>query len=86
MVARGVVDGRDVEEERFYVVVEGLVVEEEFGQQAELLAVQLRGVAVHFENGDASATVNLIARWIIRCTLVLKGVTSRKKWNPVLNE
>jgi hypothetical protein len=37
----------DVEEEGFDVIVEGLVVQEELGHQAEVLAVDLVLLAVH---------------------------------------
>ena len=39
MAALGVGDGHDVKEEGLHVEVERLVVEEELGQQAEILAV-----------------------------------------------
>ena len=42
----------NVEKERFYVVVEGLVVEEEFDKQAEVLAVDLVGVAIYLKHGQ----------------------------------
>lgn len=41
MAARVVGLGHDVEQERFHVVVQGLVVQEEFGQQTQVLAVNL---------------------------------------------
>lgn len=37
----------DVEQERFHVVVQRLVVKEEFGEQAQLLAILLVLTAVH---------------------------------------
>ena len=41
MEAVGVVLGHDVEEEGVSVVVEGLVIQEQFGQQAEVLSIRL---------------------------------------------
>ena len=41
MEAVGVVLGHDVEEEGVSVVVEGLVIQEQFGQQAEVLGIRL---------------------------------------------
>jgi hypothetical protein len=41
VAALGVCDGHDVEEKGLHVKVERLVVEEEFGQEAEVLAVLL---------------------------------------------
>jgi len=40
-----------VEQEQVDVVVERLVVEEELDQEAQVLAVDLVGVAVHLEDG-----------------------------------
>lgn len=37
--------GHDIEEERFNIVIQSLVVQEEFGQQTQVLTVNLRGRA-----------------------------------------
>ena len=52
----------DVEEEGVDVEVEGLVVEEQLGQKAEVLAVQLVVAAVNLEDGDRTLPVDLLAR------------------------
>ena len=54
VAALGVVLGQDVEEERLHVVVERLVIEEEFDEETEVLTVDLVGVAVHLENSAVS--------------------------------
>lgn len=41
MAARVVCFGHDVEEERFHVVIQSLVVQEEFRQQTQVLTVNL---------------------------------------------
>lgn len=71
MAALAVVFGEDVEEERFDVIVERLVVQEQLGQQAEVLAVDLVGVAVHLEDGDVAAAVDLGGRRVAPHALVL---------------
>lgn len=45
-----VVFGEYIEQERFHVVVERFVVQEQFGEEAEVLAVDLVGVAIDFEH------------------------------------
>ena len=45
-----VIFGQYVEEERRHVVVQGLVVKEQFGQQAQILTVQFLLNAVHLVN------------------------------------
>lgn len=50
MTALAVVDGQNVKQERLDVVVQRLVIEEQFGEQAQVLAVDFVHVAVHFEH------------------------------------
>ena len=50
MAAPVVALGHDVEEERLDIVVESLVVEEQLGHQAHVLAVDLILLAVHLVN------------------------------------
>ena len=52
VAAFGVVFREDVEEKGLDVVVQGLVVQEQLHQQAEVLAVDLVHVAVHLEHGQ----------------------------------
>lgn len=40
-----------VEEEGFYIIIQGLVVEEELGQKAEVLAVDRADLSIHLEKG-----------------------------------
>ena len=51
MAAFLVVPGEHVEEEGLHVVIEGLVVQEELGQQAEVLAVHLAHGAINLGSG-----------------------------------
>ena len=53
--------GEDVEEERLDVVAQRLVVEEELGEEAQVLAVDLVLAAVDLEHGHAAAPVDLLA-------------------------
>ena len=71
MAAELVVGGKDVEEEGFDVVVERLVVEEELGEETQVLAVDLVGVAVHLEDGQVVASVDLVGRWVKQSALRL---------------
>ena len=57
-----VVLGEHVEEERLDVVVERLVVEKELGEQAQVLAVDLVELAVHFEEAHRVLAIDLAAR------------------------
>ena len=57
-----VVDSQHVEKERLDIVVECLMVEEEFGQQAQILAVYFVDVAIHLEDRKVVLAVNLSRR------------------------
>lgn len=59
MTALGVGEGHHVEQERLHVVVQGLVVEEELSEEAELLAVLLVSSAVHLPHPQPALAVNL---------------------------
>lgn len=61
--------GHDVKEERVRVVVECLVVEEEFGQQAQVLCVRLVLAAVDLEEADGLLAVDFVARRVAQVTL-----------------
>ena len=72
MAALLVVDGQDVEEERLHVIVEGLVVQEQLGQEAQVLAVDLTDVTVHLKHRQVSLPIDLTGRWMIAATLHLR--------------
>lgn len=57
-----VAGGHAVEEERVDVVVEGFVVEEEFGEEAEVAAPGPLAAAVDLEEGDVVVPVDLVSR------------------------
>ena len=62
VAALAVVLGQHVEEEGLNVVVEGLVVQEQLGQEAEVLAVDLAGHAVHLEDGEVLVAIDFVGR------------------------
>ena len=59
VAALRIVLGQDIEEEWLHVVVERLVIEEEFDEETEVLTVDLVGVAVHLEHGHPVLAVYL---------------------------
>ena len=58
-----------VEEEGVGVVVESLVVQEQLGQQAQILGVSLVLPPVNLEEGDRLAPVDFISRWVLEVAL-----------------
>src|SRR5690348_4023720 len=52
---------QDVEQERFHIIVQCLVIQEQLGQQAEVLTVNLVLLSVHFEDRDRIQPVNLVS-------------------------
>ena len=71
-----VIFGEHVEEEGLDVVVERLVVEKEFGEQTEILAVDSRHIPVHFPHRQRVLSVNLRRRWPLPSALILKVLTN----------
>lgn len=65
-----VILGEDVEQKGLHIVVEGFVVQEQLGQQTEVLAVDLVGVAIHLEHGDVATAVDLGSRRVAPGALV----------------
>lgn len=57
-----VVDSQSVEQERFDVVVQGFVIQEQLGKKAEILAIYLAGVAIDFENRQVVPPVHFRRR------------------------
>ena len=57
----------NVKEEWLHVKVECLVVQEQLGQEAEVLAVQFVHFSICFPNGECAFTVNLFA-WRLTAT------------------
>jgi len=53
--------GEDVKEEWFDIIIKRFVVEKQFGKEAEVLAVDLVLLAVHFKDGQIVLTIDLIA-------------------------
>ena len=62
-----VAGGHAVEEEGVDVVVEGFVVEEEFGEQAEVTAPRSLAATVDLEEGDIVVAVDLVAWRVHEC-------------------
>ena len=53
-----------VEQERVDIVVEGFVIEKEFGEEAEIAAPSPLPPAVNLKEGDAIITINFITGWV----------------------
>lgn len=56
--------GHAVEEERIDVVVQSLVIQEEFGEEAEVTTPGPLASAIDFEEGDVVVAVDFVARWM----------------------
>ena len=69
VAAFGVAFAHDVEEERVRVVVERFVVEEELGEQAEVLGVGLVLPTVDLEERDGVLAIDLVTRGVFEVTL-----------------
>ena len=61
-----------VEEERLHIKVEGLVLQEELGHEAEVLAVHLVLLPIHLEEGEPLVAVDLVTRWVAPAADVLE--------------
>lgn len=57
--------GQHVEEKWLHIKVESLVIEEEFGQEAKVLTVDLVIVAVDLKDGDGSLAIDLLPRRLV---------------------
>jgi hypothetical protein len=64
MVAVISAGGHAVEEERVDIVVESLVIEEEFGEEAEVTTPGSLPPAVDFEEGYVVVTVDFVPGWV----------------------
>ena len=71
VAARIIVHRQHVEMKRLHVVVECLVVEEQFGQKTQVLTVDLRLVAVHLKRRQVATSVYLVARRTTQVTFLL---------------
>lgn len=67
----------NVEKERLYIEVQCLVVEKQFGQEAEVLAIELVVATVSLKDGEGPFSVNLFTRWLTCETLT--GVVSESR-------
>ena len=83
-----VVLGQHVEEKRFDIVVERLVIEKQFSQQAEVLTVDSIDVSVDFEHGQIVLVVDFVGRRVKGLTRFLHPWTTsvtrakeRMGWN-----
>ena len=61
----------DVKQEGLHVIVERLVVKEELGQQAQVLAVHFIVLAVHLKHAEPGVAVDLVARGVAQVALAL---------------
>ena len=53
-----------IEVEGVYVVVQGLVVEEQLRNETQVLAVSLLILCINLEEGDRIISIDLIAWWV----------------------
>ena len=60
----GVALRHDVEQEWLHVEIQCLVVEEQLGQQTEVLSVLLVALPVHFKHRDLVLPIDLSTRWV----------------------
>jgi hypothetical protein len=65
-----VVFGEDVEEEGLYIVIQSFVVQEQLGEKAKVLAVDLVGISIHLEDRDVATSVDLSGRRVAPQALV----------------
>merc|ERR1719450_1306538 len=59
MTSLAIVLCQDVEQERLHVIVERLVIQEQFDQKTEVLTVDLVGVTIHLKHGHSILPVDL---------------------------
>lgn len=64
--------GEDIKEEGLDIVVERLVVEEELGEQAQILTVDFVLLAIHLKHGEISRAVNFVTRRMAQGALELQ--------------
>ena len=74
MTAIIIVDCQHIEEEGLHIVIQGFVVEEEFGEQTQVLAVDLIRIAVYLKHGQVFCTIDLIGWRMVHITLLLHTV------------
>lgn len=74
MASFAIVARQHIEQEWLHVVVQSFVVEKQFGQQAQILAIQFVHVAIHFEHGDFVATINFCAWRMPPCAFLLMPI------------
>lgn len=72
MAAQFVVDRKDIENERLYIVKESFVVEKELRKKTKILAVDFGHVTINFKNGQIAISVYLVTRGPQEKTLCLK--------------
>ena len=60
---------KHIEQKGLHIVVQCLVIEEQFSQETEVLAVYLADVAINFEDGQVTFSVDLVCWWMIPCAL-----------------
>ena len=65
--------GHNVEEERLNVVIQGLVVQEQLGQQAQVLAVDFLLLAVDLEDRERVVAIDFVAGRVAQIALELSA-------------
>ena len=64
-----IIDGEHIEEKGLYIIVEGLVVQKELCEEAEVLAEYLASHSINFKDREVPLAVNLIGWWMEPVTL-----------------
>ena len=85
-----VISSQHIEMKRLNIIVQRLVVKEEFCQQTQVLTVDLGSVAIHLKHRQVVTTVDFIARRTTHVTFLLKTQTSitsaNKELTPVCKD
>ena len=75
MAATAVCLGHHVEEKGLNVKVECLVLQEQLGHEAEVLAVDFVFFSVHFEDRELVLAVDFVSRRVLPCADTLHNMT-----------
>ena len=78
MTAGIIVDSQHIEMEGLNVVVQSLMIKEEFSEQTKVLTIDLRMVSIDLKHRQIMTSIDLITRWTTHFTLLLQTQTSTK--------
>jgi len=63
MITTFIIVSEHIEDKRLYVVIQRFVIEEQLSQQAQILTIYFRKIALHFKNGQIVLTVDFVPWW-----------------------